>query len=161
MERLERYILIWTFLHCQYLIYETTKCYLRFWKISSEIGPFFKDNLLPVNIRTRVPLWVSVSVCLSSCFTVPSLLPSAVVQELVFSRLMAFIKLLPLKFTAFEALRDSHYPNFGFFHLFSFFWQQLSIATMRSLVEGWKFHLIFFISIFRLLVTLGSPQWHI
>jgi len=56
-----------------------------------------------------------VSVCLSSCFTVPSLLP------VVFSRLMAFIKLLPLKFTAFEALRDSHYPNFGFFHLFSFF----------------------------------------
>ena len=38
----ERYILIWNFLHCQYLIYETTKCYLRFWKISSEIGPFFK-----------------------------------------------------------------------------------------------------------------------
>lgn len=56
----ERYILIWNFLHCQYLIYETTKCYLRFWKISSEIGPFFKDNLLPVNIRARVSLSVCV-----------------------------------------------------------------------------------------------------
>jgi len=25
---------------------------------------------------------------------------------------MAFIKLLPFKFTAFEALRDRHYPDF-------------------------------------------------
>jgi len=81
----ERYILIWNFLHCQYLNYQTTKCYLRFWKISSEIGPFFKDNLLPVNIRARE--FVTVSVCLC-CFTVMccaalTLMPSAVLKVIV------------------------------------------------------------------------------
>ena len=73
-------------------------------------------------------------------------------SRFVFPRLMAFIKLLPLKFTAFEALRDSHYPNFGFFHLFSFF-----LATAEhsyNEILGWRMKIPFdfVFSIFRLLV---------
>lgn len=63
----ERYILIWNFLHCQYLNYQTTKCYLMLWKISSEIGPFFKDNLLPVNIRARECHCQCLSIMLFHC----------------------------------------------------------------------------------------------
>lgn len=82
----ERYILIWNFLHCQYLNYQTTKCYLMLWKISSEIGPFFKDNLLPVYIRARE--CHCQCLCLSSCFTVMccavlTLMPSAVLKVIV------------------------------------------------------------------------------
>jgi len=42
---------------------------LGFEKFRQKLVHFLKDNLLPVNIRARVSL--SVSVCLSGCVTVP------------------------------------------------------------------------------------------
>ena len=59
------------------------KCYLRFLKISSEIGPFFKDNLLPVTIRARECHCQCLSIKLFHCAL--TLLPSAVVQVICVS----------------------------------------------------------------------------
>ena len=136
----ERYILIWNCLHCQYLNYQTTKCYLMLWKISSEIGPFFKDNLLPVNIRAREChcQFQCLSFKLFHCAL--TLLPSAVVPVIV-SVLPSSDGVCQTSSIKVYSLWSSSKYSFSF--TFSLhFWQQLSIARMRSSGKGWKFHLI-------------------